>query len=52
MTDDRKIYIYPTPENIEKIQYIDATETCFDFKQEKVKCPKNEKDISIIPSQA
>ena len=35
----RVIYVYPTPENLDKIQYKDKTDTCFSFKMENVKCP-------------
>jgi hypothetical protein len=51
MPDMRIIYVYPTPENIGKIQYKDNADNCFNFKQREVPCPKNESDISIIPVQ-
>ena len=37
----RVIYVYPTPENINKIQYEDKTNTCFSFEMKNVECPKN-----------
>lgn len=49
--DTRKIYVYPTPENIELIQYRDKTGNCFKMDPEKVACPKNAKDISKVPPQ-
>ena len=49
--DKRKIYIYPTPDNIDTIQYKDSADTCFEFKQIRTKCPTNSKDISKIPAQ-
>jgi hypothetical protein len=52
MSNDRKIYVYPTPENIDILQYRDITDTCFQFEQKEVACPKNEKDISKIPIQS
>jgi len=52
ISNDRKIYVYPTPENIEILQYRDKTDTCFQFEQKEVPCPKNEKDISKIPVQS
>ena len=51
MPDMRKIYVYPTPENINVLQYKDKTDTCFSFQQKEVPCPKNEKDIFIISPQ-
>ena len=52
MPDNRKIYVYPTPENINILQYKDKTDTCFTFQQKEVECPKNEKDIFIISPQS
>ena len=52
MPDMRKIYVYPTPENIDILQYRDKTYSCFHFKQKEVTCPNNEKDISKIPVQS
>jgi len=49
--DERKIYVYPTPENINKIQYKDKTGTCFSIKQKQMECPSDESLISKIPVQ-
>ena len=46
----RKIYVYPTPENMNKIQYRDSTDTCFEFQETEVTCP--EFGISKVPVQA
>jgi hypothetical protein len=43
----RKVYVYPTPENIKKLQYKDATENCFEFRQKEVNCPANNKSNKI-----
>lgn len=46
----RKIVVYPTPDNLEKVQYKDDADTCFVFEQEKVKCPANRDEIyQVIP---
>lgn len=50
--DTRKIYVYPTPENVELMQYRDKTNTCFGYTQEEVECPKDASLITKIPSQA
>ena len=50
-SDKRTVYVYPRPDNIESIQYKDATGTCFKVKQEKMACPKDESMISTIPVQ-
>jgi hypothetical protein len=52
MPDTRKIYVYPTPENIEVLQYKDKTDTCFQFKQTEVECPSNESEITKLPVQS
>ena len=48
----KTVYIYPSPENVEKILFRDKAENCFYFEQEIVKCPKDENIISKIPIQA
>lgn len=52
MPDMRKIYVYPTPDNIELLQYRDKTDSCFAYKQKEVSCPKDESMISKIPVQS
>jgi len=51
MPDTRKIYVYPTPENIDILQYKDKADNCFQFKQEEVECPSSESEIAKIPVQ-
>jgi len=48
--DRRIIYVYPKPDNVDYIQYKDATGTCFNVKQDNIKCPKDS-EISKIPAQ-
>lgn len=43
------VYVYPTPNNVNKIQYKDKLGNCFRFKQTKVQCPKNNKIQSYAP---
>jgi len=52
MPDTRKIYVYPTPENVGVLQYKDKTDTCFTYKQTEVSCPTNESEISKVPMQS
>jgi hypothetical protein len=49
--DKRKIIVHPTPDNIDKIQYRDESENCFQFKQTEVNCPTKEDSIHKIPIQ-
>ena len=50
--DTRKIYVYPTPENVDVLQYKDKTDSCFSFVQKEITCPKDESKISKIPMQS
>jgi hypothetical protein len=50
--ETRKIYVYPTPENLAKIQYRDGTDTCFEFEQIEIQCPTNRSQVAKIPVQA
>lgn len=52
MPDTRKIYVYPTPDNIDVLQYKDKTNTCFKFNQNEVACPKDSSKIAKIPIQS
>ena len=45
------IYIYPSPENIDKVLFKDKADNCFAFEEVFVKCPKDETQISTIPLQ-
>jgi hypothetical protein len=47
----KTIYIYPSPENVDKILFKDKANNCFDFEQEYVNCPQDESLISSIPIQ-
>ena len=44
------IYVYPTPDNVNKIQYKDKADTCYQFTSQEVSCPNN-KNIKEIPAQ-
>jgi len=43
----KKIYVYPTPENVGKIQYIDKANNCFQFESKKVECSNGAVPIPI-----
>jgi hypothetical protein len=45
------IYVYPTPDNKDKFQYVDKIENCFSFDETEVTCPKNASEIKHIPFQ-
>lgn len=52
MPDSRKIYVYPTPENVDFMQYKDKAGNCFSYKAVEVGCPKNDNQLAKIPAQA
>ena len=43
------IYIYPTPDNINKLQYQDKGGTCHSFAAKEIECPKDKKKIENYP---
>ena len=45
------IYVYPTPDNVDQIQYKDRSGTCFGFEAEQVTCPANKKLVREYPIQ-
>ena len=49
--EERKVYVYPTPQNIGQIQYKDAVNNCFTFSSKQVKCPSDSNMISKISAQ-
>lgn len=44
--DMRKIYVYPTPENVHVLQFKDNADNCFVFKETEVTCPTDESKIT------
>jgi hypothetical protein len=47
--DMHVIYIYPTPDMQDDVQFKDTADMCYSFKAKKVKCPRT--DVKIIPVQ-
>jgi hypothetical protein len=47
----KKVFVYPTSETWDKIQYKDAVGNCFGFQQTEVECPKDKSLIAEIPPQ-
>lgn len=45
------IYVYPTPDNQNKILYKDKTDNCFKFNAQEVDCPHDKQKIKNIPIQ-
>uniref|UniRef100_A0A6C0HJ97 Uncharacterized protein n=1 Tax=viral metagenome TaxID=1070528 RepID=A0A6C0HJ97_9ZZZZ len=46
--ENKKIMVYPSPDNVDYIQYKDKANNCFQFKEQKVaSCPTNVERIPI-----
>jgi hypothetical protein len=45
------IHVYPTPDNIDRVEYIDKANNCFKFNATEVKCPSDRSSIKSIPIQ-
>ena len=39
------IYVYPNPENLDRVLYKDKADNCFSFTSEEVECPSDETKI-------
>lgn len=51
--ENKKIMVYPSPDNVDYIQYKDKANNCFRFQEKKMnKCPSSKSDISKIPIQS
>ena len=49
--EKKTVFIYPTPENVDKFLFKDQANNCFYFNPIETKCPKDESQISQIPIQ-
>ena len=47
----KTIYIYPSPENVDKVLFKDKADNCFLFEEEVIECPKDKTTIFGIPIQ-
>jgi len=45
------IYVYPTPDNVDKVEYKDKADNCFKFESQEVRCPSDRTKIKSIPVQ-
>jgi hypothetical protein len=45
------IYVYPTPDNTNNLQFMDKAKNCFKFDAIEIACPDNSSDINNIPIQ-
>jgi len=50
--ESKTIYVYPSPENVDKMLFKDKADNCFYFEEEYIDCPQDTSLISEIPIQA
>lgn len=49
--NNKIVYVYPSPENVNNVLLKDNADNCFYFDQQEVDCPSDESLISNIPMQ-
>jgi hypothetical protein len=47
----KDIFIYPSPETVNKVLFKDKADNCFYFEEEEVKCPSDKSQILSLPIQ-
>jgi hypothetical protein len=46
----KEVYVFPTPENMGRIQYKDKADNCYVYEGKEVSCPSQDK-IQTVPIQ-
>jgi hypothetical protein len=49
--DLKEVYMYPTPENSDSVQYSDKADNCYMYQSNEVKCPADKSKIKSTPIQ-
>ena len=49
--ENRVLFIYPNPDNVDKFLFIDKTDTCYKYISNETKCPDRESLIMKYPIQ-
>ena len=49
--DPTIIYVYPSPNNLDKVQFIDKADNVFSFDYKKVECTSDDTNIKELPVQ-
>lgn len=45
------VHVYPTPDNVNNIEYIDHAKNCYTFRAQKISCPSDAAAVKTIPIQ-
>jgi hypothetical protein len=49
--ENRVLFIYPNPDNVDTYLFKDKTDTCYKYKSNEIKCPERESLIMKYPIQ-
>jgi len=49
--ETKTVYIYPSPENVDKILFKDKADNCFSLQQQEIECPTNLSLLAKVPIQ-
>jgi hypothetical protein len=49
--ETKTVYIYPSPENVDKVLFKDKADQCFSLKPEEVECPSDHSLFGNVPIQ-
>jgi hypothetical protein len=44
--EKRTVYVFPTPDNVDELQFTDLSKTCFKYEAQRVGCPKDPNQIA------
>ena len=50
--EEKKVFLYPNPQNILNTLYKDKADQCFQFKSKEMSCPSDSSLIQDVPMQA
>jgi hypothetical protein len=48
----KTVYVYPSPDNVDKMLFQDKANQCFQLEQQEVSCPEDESQIFNVATNA